>query len=381
MPVVLSILLLFTVMSGDIVTMSFAQSGCTTAMVEEQMQKLYQSLVQMSFTNAPFQAGLLRAGFHDCATTNLVQIDSGCNGSLRNEKEVRNNLRLVPTIDKVVSTRNGLAPCVSYADAFLLGYAAAVKTAAGLSIVRLLVDPGRPRADVPDGVGDFGDTEGTVQLPSPVVPDSGDLIAFYAARQMTMEDLIISNVIGHAIGSVRARPADAVFPVNNFTAAPSEAGPLYAGHLLWRDDTGSETDLRGFTTLPSDQALVADPNGRALLEQYATFRLLGANTRHERIRFSWNLRQHREALRAFQRFSVKMSQLSGSIMRGDSSFRLPTDVDTLRSSTRGWDGPREIRLNPRDADEEVNPALSETSDIEKPWFRVGQDFFTFFNSK
>lgn len=354
--------------------------ACSTGDVQSQMQLFYKKAVSSSLRDSGLQAGLLRAGFHDCISTTTEKPDSGCNGSLRSEKErmARNNARLGPTIDFVVNTRDSLATCISYADAFVLGYCAAVKTAAGLSIVTLMVNPSFPRTDVPDGVDDLT-SDGRVLLPNPTVGFDTNL-QFYAERGLTATDLVVSNVVGHAIGSFRNRVDGSEFPLNNFTATPNVVGPQYAAHLLWRHENSDDTDLKGFATLRSDLSFVASSTGRDILSKYASFKLIGGN-QNSKIRMSWTGAQKKKVLADFQRFSVKMGQVSGKVMTGQASIKDPDYVDDLKRSTKDWDGPRDEFETGSKQDIDQNPQLSDTPDDEKPWFKVSKNFFSTVYSK
>lgn len=360
-----------------------APSGCTTAEIDSQMKDLYNSFLESSRTDGNLLAGYIRGGFHDCATAIAEKPKSGCNGSLRSEGDVFANIRLQATIESVTSKKNALAPCVSFADSFLLAYSAGVKAGADLSIVPLLVDASTPREDFADGETDK-DSEDNLNLPSPRDPDIAGILKFYTDRKMTLRDLVVSNAIGHSFGSVRSFSLTSVQPLRNFSITPHGVGPFYVAHLLWRFSTESETDLNGFFTLSSDQSLVADAGGREILNSYAKFRLTGSKGRGrgkgksggtEGIRMFWSGSQARLALRDFQVFSVKMSQLSDKIITGEDSFAIPSEAFDLKRESAGWDGPKDLPYNGRNIDQTLNPDLSDLEDQDKPWSKVGPNFF------
>lgn len=348
---------------------------CPTETVEAQMKSLYSSFRVLTTNNPSLLAGFIRAGFHDCATTTRSKPNSGCNGSLREEGTARPNARLEPSIATVTAKVDEIAPCVTYADGFMLAYSAAVRTATGLSIVPLLVDPSNPRTDSADGVTD-ADEQNRLQLPNGGSVNFTELLVFYTDRKMTVRDLISSNAIGHSVGSVRSRDVDALFPVNNFTAIPNRGGPFYTAHLLWRFDTGSDRDLKGFFTLPSDKTLVSNPAGYQIFDSYAAYNILGSSGK---IRFAWTGAESRSTLLDFQLFSVKMSQLSGDIMTGAKSFVIPSAASQLRRESAGWDGSNDLPFTGTGLNQDLNPALSDLPDEEKSWNKVGPTFFQTFN--
>lgn len=367
--------------------MRAAPTGCDTAQIDSQMKVLYSAFIQSSGSDANLQAGYVRGGFHDCAPAVKEKPKSGCNGSLRSEGNVFANSRLVATIESVTSKRNEMAPCVSYADSFMLAYAAGIKTGADLSIVSLLVDSSNPREDSEDGETD-ADSENNVNLPSPVSTDIAGILKFYEDRHLTLRDLVVSNVVGHSFGSVRSFRVTENTPLRNFTVTPNGVGPFYTAHLLWRFEKGSDQDLAAFFTLRSDQALVNDPNGRNILKSYARYHITGpqkggkgkgkgkGNSKvKQAIRMFWTGNEARKALKDFQIFSVKMSQLSGKIMTGDDSFVIPSSAFTLKRESKGWDGPKDLPYNGRDVDQTLNPVLSDIEEQDKPWSKVKPNFF------
>lgn len=368
----------FLVQQHDVLA---APAGCTTAEIDSQMKILYKSFLDSSRTNANLLAGYVRGGFHDCATAVAEKPKSGCNGSLRSEGGAFANSRLRPTIESVTTKRNDLGPCVSFADSFMLAYAAAVKVGADLSIVTLLVDASTPREDFADDETDE-DSDGRLNLPSPRDSDIAGILKFYTDRKMTLRDLVVSNAIGHSFGSVRSFSLTEDLPLRNFSITPNGVGPFYSAHLLWRFETSSETDLQGFFTLNSDQSLVADAGGREILNSYAKYRLTGPKGKgngksqgKQGIRMFWSGSQARNALQDFQVFSVKMSQLSGTIITGEDSFAIPSAAFTLKRESAGWDGSKDLPYNGRDVDQTLNPALSDMEDQDKPWSKVGPNFF------
>lgn len=356
-----------------------APTICDTNTIDRQMKTLYAAFLKSSSEDSSLLAGYVRGGFHDCATATKGKPKSGCNGSLRNEGDARPNARLASTIESVTTKRDELAPCVSYADGFMLAYSAGVKTGAGLSIVSLLVNPSMPRDDAGDDEDD-GDERGRIQLPNPTSRNFSNLLEFYTDRKLTLKDLISSNAVAHSIGSVRSRDVDALFPVNNFTAFPARAGPFYTAHLLWRFETNSERDLLGFFTLPSDQTLVSEKSGRDILNTYGRYKVIGpqkaGKKSNQKIRLSWTGKESRVMLLDFQLFSVRMSQLSGRIMTGEDSFDIPTSAFKLRRTSKGWDGSKDLPFTGTDLNQDLNPALSEFKEADKSWSKVGKNFFT-----
>lgn len=372
--IVAMLMLVFT--SLLLIQSAFAEPAlCSTELIGSQMKYLYSSFRDITTNDANLLAGFIRGGFHDCATTTRNKRNSGCNGSLRDEGSARPNARLVSTIKTVTEEVDATAPCVSYADAFMLAYSAAVKTATDLSIVPLLVDPSNPRTDSIDGDTD-ADEQNRLPLPNGGSVNFTELLQFYTDRKMTVRDLISSNAIGHSVGSVRSRNVDALFPINNFTAVPDRGGPFYTAHLLWRSDTGAEQDLKGFFTLPSDRTLTSDPAGYRIFDSYAAYKILRSSGK---IRFSWTRAESRRTLLDFQLFSVKMSQLSGDIMTGAKSFVIPRAASKLKRESAGWDGPRNRRFTGTRLSKDFHPAMSKITDEEKPWNKVGPAFFQTFN--
>lgn len=356
-------------------------AACSTSNIDSEMKALYAHFVNAASQDGNLQAGFIRAGFHDCATTVFGKPNTGCNGSLRSEGNVGPNFRLQPTIEFITSAKDLLAPCVSHADTFLIAYAAACKTGAGISIVTLLVDPSYPRSDVADGVVDENEG-GRLSLPSPR-SDFTELVNFYAERGMDARDLASSLAIGHAFGSVRSRLEDPEFLLDNFTVTPNKAAPFFTSHLLWRTETNAEKDLEGFHTLPSDMALGSDPAGLSILKEYARYKIMGSGKPSrgnghgggEKLRFSWTGFQEQRALKDFQVFSVKMSQLTGDIMTNGGGFNIPSAANTLRKMTLGWDGPQNGNFVAKGFSADLNPQLSSKSDNQKVWSKVGPNFF------
>lgn len=356
---------------------------CSVEQTELEMKALYASFVSLTSSDASLAAGFIRGGFHDCATANMDKPKSGCNGSLRNEGDARPNARLVTMIGVVTSKRNEIAPCVSYADAFMLAFAAGTKTTTGLSIAPLVANPASPREDSEDDETDV-DSEGRLQLPNPGSRDFSQLLEFYTDRKMTLNDLISSNAIGHSVGSVRSRDVDALFPLNNFTAIPNRGGPFYSAHLLWRFDTSSERDLSGFFTLPSDQTLVSDQRGYNVFQSYSRYNILGPKSAgresDQKVRLSWTGAQSRVVMYDYQQFAVRMSQLSGDIMTGDKSFSIPSSASELKRERAGWDGKNDLPFTGTGLDKDLNPALSDIAEEDKSWVKVGTNFFKTFQT-
>lgn len=361
--------------------------GCSTAEIEAGMKLLYSHFVNAACQDGNLQAGFIRAGFHDCITTVPGMPATGCNGSLRNEADFRANARLGPIIEFITSARDSLAPCVSYADSFLLAYAGGVKCGTGISIVAHLVDPRNPRKDVDIGITD-ADSNGASSLPSPF-DGHEKLVAFYGARNMSMYDLAVSNAVGHSFGSARVFGQGPPFLLKNFTAIPTRVGPLYAAHLLWRSKNNAVEDLKGFFTLRSDQALTTTSEGVAILERYARYKLTGSGNPdkkngkggHQKLQFYWTGFEEHQLLLDFQLFSVKMSQLTGDMMTNSADFNIPSEAYTLRKMASGWDGPQNDVFISRGSSVELNPELKGDADNAKSWFHVSsEDKIMFFKA-
>lgn len=248
---------------------------CSVAFVDSQIKTLYESLLCITERDGRLRAEFIRRGFHDWATTTTSKPYSGCNGSLRNEGASNTNARLGKKITVVTLKVNEIVFCVSYPNAFMIAYAAAVKTATGVSTVSLIVDSSKTRLDAENGETD-ADNQNKLQLLSGGSTDFSQLWKFYTDRKMTVMDMITSIAIGHSLGSVRSKTLDALFPVKHFTAVLNRGGPFYTTHLLWRFETMSARELKVFLTLLSDRTLVSDPRGNNIFKTYARYQLLGS---------------------------------------------------------------------------------------------------------
>lgn len=309
---------------GLIATLSLAAptSSCSKTMKQD-MKDLYDAFIKITKEDILHRAAFIRAGFHDCVATTPRKPDSGCNGSLRFELQNPNNVRLVSGVNKIVSTTDELAPCVSYADAFMLAYTAAFAVG-GNNVLKWdgLVDPSNPRTD--SETGDFSDDQGNIDLPDPFTFDFNVLLKFYTDRGMNAEDLVISTVVGHSLGGFDDPfdNADTVFP---FTPRNDFVSSLYAVNLLNGYITGTG-NLEGFNMLPSDLALATDAQGREILADLAVSKTFEDFEAHYEqivpkvvegngLGNVWPPQGRKRTSDVFKKFSIKMSKLTGASMR------------------------------------------------------------------
>lgn len=239
-------------------------------------------------------AVFLRAAFHDCITAQPTKPGSGCNGSLRLELNDRNNRRLRPFVHALNNVRrevrNGF--CISVADGIQIGMAAALRHVGGPDVKNLVWDNARPRADAnePDDVKEL--------------PEGGftfsQTVAFYRRKGFSVEDAVVSNVGGHALGGFRPRSGGRVLPFVPGTTFST----LYAENLVNRSVTKGG-NAPGFNTLPSDSAFISNEQGRAILRKLSGSGAKGAGT------VTFDRTKGLQALSAkFKKFLIRQSRLT-----------------------------------------------------------------------
>lgn len=314
-------IVLFLVLFAS-VSLAKPDKGCDKFMHRD-MKKLFDEFRKIVKDNTALRAAYIRAGFHDCVSTTPRKPDSGCNGSLRFELGNINNVRLVDAVNSIVSTTDRVAPCVPYADAFLLAYTASFAVA-GNNALRWdsLVDPNNPRVD--SNTGDFSDDQGSVNVPNPLTFDFNELLRFYQDRGMNAEDLVVSTVVGHSLGFIDD-PTDGPGPLFPFTPKNDFVSSLYAINLLNKNVTGAG-NLEEFFTLPSDDALMLNPEGRTILADLAvgkTFEEFAAQYQKivpkvvegNGLGNVWPPQGKKRTSDVFVSFSIKLSKLTGDSMR------------------------------------------------------------------
>lgn len=318
------------------------------------MKHLYHHYRNIVRGDPILRAAYVRAGFHDCFPASTYKRNSGCNGSLRFEISKEANIRLIDATNSILRARDDETRCVSYADAFLIAYAAAIREAGGWPIVDCLVDYENPRED--SLTGDWADDEETLILPNNFANDFDNLYSRFKERFFTEADMVVSNFVGHSLGGFM-RPTGfsggektRLVP---FTSNSRTISPLYGVNLLWRSTTTDSRDLDGFHTLHSDLAIMRDQRGLDLLanfvvggsvEDFEDFRIGTGST----LETEWPREGRLRTAKAFAYFSVVMSQLSGERLIRDNApdIQAPEDIDDALFRTAWWEqGAREPIAN------------------------------------
>lgn len=268
-------------------------SSCTTAEIEADYATLKQSFATEIVRDPTLIPAYVRAAFHDCFPATSDKPKSGCNGSIRlpGEQAQPANQNLLFAIASVINAAFGT--CVSVADAIQLASAVAIKAAGGPDIVSDVVDSSKPREDA------LVDDTVAGELPSPG-GNHAQLLEIYRRKGFDDVDLVSSSAGGHSLGRFsRLIVADRV-PFTNETTVISGH---YSFNLVQKRASG--TNLNGFNTLRSDDALNEDVGSRAKLDSYAGCTQSGGACSPD---FSTGL----TILNAdFRKFLIKLSQLDG----------------------------------------------------------------------
>lgn len=297
----------------------YAQTDCSLAQRRTAMRDVFRDLKRRIRADRSLAAVFLRAAFHDCITATPDKPDSGCNGSLQFELARSGNNRLQPFLDTLSASRrlvtNGR--CVSIADGIQIGVGAALRIVAKVRVKSTdMWDARVPRKDATTA-----DSDG--QLPSAAF-NYQQVVDFYARKGFSEDDAVISTVGGHAIGGFGGRsfvPETAMMEATGTKRVTITT--MYAENLVNRTSRGVG-NAPGFSTLPSDSALITDEHGRRVLEQMSgfndEFQEDGSGPKFDREQGVLLLK------RRFTRFLLRMSRLSGETVG---------DEDLLNEARRG----------------------------------------------
>lgn len=209
-------------------------------------EDLATSLIDQGISkNKKLIAGLLRAGFHDCITATASKSGSGCNGSIRLNKELKykGNRGIKGTIKflRPIQRRS----CMSWADLLQLG------------VERSMVKSGGPTVSLGRGRSDANSADED-DLPDETA-SYATLKAYFKKRGFNARMMVVGNVGGHAVGKFRG---------TNFSANPNKFDNLYAVNLKNILEGGS--GLSGFNELDSDLQMIAKNQGQIWIKYYAS---------------------------------------------------------------------------------------------------------------
>lgn len=184
----------------------------------------------------------LRLAFHDAGTYDVTTRTGGAHGGVRLIEELsrpENADWSTPCIDLIQQAKERF-PAVSWADLVAVGGAAAVQTCGG-PVIRV----GLGRSDAAEPAPEkclLAGSEGAAKLRQ-----------HFEAMGLSLQDLVVLSG-AHTLGGDPEHP---------FTRDPLVFSTSYYRALLAGDD-GPDSGL-----LPSDRALIADPELRPFVEQYA----------------------------------------------------------------------------------------------------------------
>lgn len=276
------------------------QGGCSPNRTAADYDLVSQQLAVALSNTPPLLPAFVRAAFHDCITATPDKPNSGCNGSLRLQQELGNpnNGRLGNAINVIVQTVAGT--CVSVADGIQLANAAALQAAGGPDITADVVDSTNPRVDAqsPDTVpGELPDSNHNFD----------QSLQFYRRNGFTLRDLVASKSGGHSLG--RFAQNNQLLP---FTTNPQTILSDYAHNLVQKRSSG--TNLPGFNTLSSDDALNSNRGSRRRLDSYAGCQTTGGTCNPDPLVGLQNLNVD------FRIFLIKMSRLTDITVGDDSAL-------------------------------------------------------------
>ncbi|KAI3665357.1 hypothetical protein L6452_43981 [Arctium lappa] len=194
---------------------------------------------------------MLRLAWHDAGTYDAKTKTGGPNGSIRNEEEYKHGansgLQLISVFKHSLKEVKAKHPRVTYADLYQLAGVVAVEVTGGPTID---FAPGRKDADVSPDEGRLPDAK---QGPSHLRD------VFYRMGLSDKDIVALSG--GHTLG--KAHPERSGFDAKPWTKDPLKFDNSYFVEVLKGDS--DETLLK----LPTDKALLDDPNFRYYVELYA----------------------------------------------------------------------------------------------------------------
>lgn len=191
---------------------------------------------------------MLRLAWHDAGTYDAKSKTGGPNGSIRNAEEYKHgaNSGLKIAID-LCEEAKAKHPRVTYADLYQLAGVVAVEVTGGPTID---FAPGRKDSNVSPDEG---------RLPDAKKGSSHLRDVFYRMGLSDKDIVALSG--GHTLG--KAHPERSGFDAKPWTKDPLKFDNSYFVELLKGDS--DETLLK----LPTDKALLDDPNFRCYVELYA----------------------------------------------------------------------------------------------------------------
>lgn len=204
----------------------------------------------------------VRAVFHDCFSATRSVNGSGCNGSLRDVRELqdRRNHGLLAVIDVVLPV--SAATCVSVADLIVYGSTAGVYRAGGPFIA--------PRFGRRDA--ELGTIDNARHLPTgsgPGDPMRAVLKSYSAQGFKHPREVVASIVGGHAIGGRIVERTPAGNRREHFTPNPARFDAAYARHLMMVEQRTNGKAGSGFHPLESDLALLRNLDMRPWVVFYS----------------------------------------------------------------------------------------------------------------
>lgn len=292
-----------------LVSVSAMKSECERSRKRD-LKDLYTIYEAACIDDPTLAAGFMRMGFHDCITARPDNPKSGCNGSVQYETNHPFNGRLKRPVAAMLEKKAGFS-CISVADAVMVAYAASVGASFRGNILKDVVDFNyeNRRIDTAEGEGDFFNGD---QLTLPIAEDLSwaNQVAFYKSKLLTEEDLVVSLVVGHSIGSF-TEVDENIVPTGrilNFTElSPDKANADYCGALLVQHDFEMTGNLPTFNFLASDLSLTRDPAGVHLLNMMCSYSI------ERRDNFKLQFDETKAFVKeSFTRFSVKMASLTGA---------------------------------------------------------------------
>ncbi|XP_023766875.1 L-ascorbate peroxidase 3 [Lactuca sativa] len=196
---------------------------------------------------------MLRLAWHDAGTYDAKTKTGGPNGSIRNKEEymhaANTGLKIAIDLCEEVKAKH---PRVTYADLYQLAGVVAVEVTGGPTIN---FAPGRKDSNESPNEGLLPDAkQGAKHLRD----------VFY---RMGLSDKDIVALSGaHTLG--KAHPERSGFDEKPWTKDPFKFDNFYFLELL-KEDSDSDSDSDGLLKLPTDKALLDDPNFRTYVELYA----------------------------------------------------------------------------------------------------------------
>lgn len=267
-------------------------SECNAQNIELDYATVEQRLSDALANNSTLLPAFVRIAFHDCITATPDKPDSGCNGSIRlpTEQAQPANSNLLFALAAIIQAT--ACTCVSVADGIQLANAVALIVAGGPNVRSFVVDSSNPRTDVL-----FADTVAG-ELPSPG-SNYAQLKEFYERKGLDETDLVSSSTGGHSLG----RFTQGLPPRVPFTNDTNTVSGHYAYNLFQKRTSGS--NLNGFNTLRSDDALNENAGARGKLDSYCGCQSSGSSCSPDYVSGGAALNAE------FGKFIKKQSRLTG----------------------------------------------------------------------